>query len=142
MTLLIVKLYQLYKRKGDPNPEMKITGYLAMVMYFATWCIILPVVEIVNLKFLDNNLKPGRAVWVITSLIILYVYYRMVYRNLFTNKHMKTLEKKYKAYHIPIFLLYTIVILLPVFLMLFGPTLAILLTGGEILGNRITGLFE
>jgi hypothetical protein len=142
MSLLIVKLYQSYKLKGDPNPEMKITGYLAVVLYFATCCIVLPLIEIINLKILDDDLKLNRAVWVITSLVIFYLYYRLIYRYLFANRRMKTLEKKYKAFHIPIFLLYLIVLLLPVLLMLFGPTLTVLLTGGEILGNRITGVFE
>ena len=141
MTLLIVKLYQFYKRNGDPNPEMKITGYLAVVLYFATWCIVLPLTEIINKKVMDDHLKPDRAVWVIISFVIFYLYFKMVDRYLFTQKHMQTLEKKYKASQMSTFLLFTLVILLPVLLMLFGPVLAVLLTGGEILGNKITGVF-
>jgi hypothetical protein len=142
MILLIVRLYRSYRLKGDPNPEMKITGYLAMVLYFITWCIILPLIEVINLKFPNNNLKFDRAVWVITSLVISYFYYRVIYKYLFTYKRMKVWEKRYKAFYIPTFLLYTVVILLPVLLMLLGPTLAVLLTGGEILGNKVTGVLE
>ncbi|RYG01052.1 MAG: hypothetical protein EOO07_34685 [Chitinophagaceae bacterium] len=142
MLLLIGKLYQSYKRQGDPNAEMKITGYFAMVLYFATWCIILPLFEIIKVTFFGVNLKPHRVIWVISSFVLFYLFYRLVYKYLFAKKHMTSLEKRYKNYHIPTFLLYLVVVLIPVLLLLLGPTLAVLLTGGEILGNRITGVFE
>jgi hypothetical protein len=142
MNLLIVKLYQSYKRKGDPNPEMKVTTYLTLVLYFVTWCIALPAIEIISLRFYDDNLKIDRTVLTVGTLLICYLYYKQAFKYLFYKNKMKTLGEKYKSTHVPTPLLYLIVILIPVFLMLLGPTLAVMLTGGEIFGNRITGLLE
>ena len=130
MNSIIVNLYQLYKRKGDPNPEMKITGYLTLVLYLATWCSVILSIEIISLKFYNNNLKPHSVTFIFGSLLSWYFYYKQVFKVLFKSGRMKALEEKYKATHIPASLLYFIVIFAPIFLLTFGAALTVFLTGG------------
>jgi len=139
MNLLLVKLYEEYKRKGDPNPEMKLTAYLTLVYLFLFFCIFLPTSEVVSDLYFGGNLKINSNVLVFILLSTAYIVYKFTYKRLFKEGKIRQLSKRYSTTTFPRVLLYLIVIVLPISLMLFGATLTILITGGEMFGYTYKG---
>jgi hypothetical protein len=139
MNLLLVKLYEEYKRKGDPNPEMKLTAYLTLVYIFLFFCIFLPTSEVVSDLYFGGNLKINSNVLLFFLLSTGFIVYKLTYKRLFIKGKIRQLSKLYSKTRIPRVLLYLIVVMLPISLMLLGATLTVLITGGQMFGYAYKG---
>jgi hypothetical protein len=139
MNLLLVKLYEEYMRKGDPNPEMKLTAYLTLVYIFLFFCIFLPTSELVSDLYFGGNLKINSSVLLLILLSTAFIVYKLTYKRLFKKGKIRQLRKKYSATKLPRVLLYLIVIMLPISLILLGATLTVFISGGEMFGYSYKG---
>lgn len=78
MNLLLVKLYEEYKRKGDPNPEMKLTAYLTLVYIFLFFCIFLPTSELVSHLYFGEKLKINSNILLAILLSTGFIVYKLL----------------------------------------------------------------
>jgi hypothetical protein len=142
MKLLISKIYGLYKRNGNPNPEFKLVVYLAMILYLVSWCILMLCFSVIDFYYFDKKAKLNSIVIIGVSLFVGWMLYKLLFKALIKQRRLKRWETMYSNVSVSSLLLYLILILLPLLLLLLGPVLATWLTGGEILGHRINGLLE
>lgn len=133
-------MYKAYEAKND-NPGLRSFMYISLCVAFIAFVIIIFTEKILNLLgIITGNLLPEMNPWLfrISTLLLTSVYSFFV----FSRRDIKYYEslfenKEWLNTHIKIWML----ILFP-FVVLFGGTfLLVPLFGGEIMGEKIIGLF-
>ncbi|PSR56173.1 hypothetical protein AHMF7605_23040 [Adhaeribacter arboris] len=139
MDFFFAKLFEEYKKKKEPA-ELNITLYISFFYFLLLFSIYLPVSEVVNKLCFNNSLAYDKSVLTITIFCILGLLIYIVYKKYIRNKHIYDLVKKYKGKRINKFILYSLIVLLPLIIFLIGPTVTVLLKGGKFLGCEFNGL--
>ena len=141
MNFIFAKLYEEYIRKNDPA-KFNITLYISVVYLFLTFAFLLPVKTFVDKKIYADQIHYEKSTIMIAVFGLLAVVTYLVYYIYIKKNYIETLTKKYETHKINKAILYLIVVLTPVTLMLIAGTITVCLNGGEVLGNKIHGLFE
>jgi H+/gluconate symporter-like permease len=140
MNFFFAKLFEVYKRKKD-SPELTITLYISLIYFFILFVLYLPASEIVNKLLFKNEFEYDKNTLIFCVFAVLSTVTFLTYNKFIKRKYIYKLAERYKTREFPKFLLYTLTALLPVFLLLLGATLTVLLKGGSIGQHKCEGLF-
>ncbi len=140
MHLFFAKLFEQYQQKND-SAVFNITLYISMIYFFVLFDLFLPVSEIIDKVYFNNDLSYNQfilaiAVFSIMGGLIYGVYQVYINKNLIVK-----LVEKYKDRTINKLVLNTLTALLPILLLLTGATLTVLLKGGTMFGHKFDGIF-
>jgi len=141
LDFLFAKLFVEYQKKKDPA-EFSITLYISIVYFFILFSLYLPLSVTINKVFFDNGLKYNKTYLLIAVFSTLALLAIFTYKKYIKDKFIYSLTKKYQAKKINKALLYTLIALIPVFLLLLGGTMTVLLSGGRILSHEFEGLIH
>ena len=141
MNFLIAQLYNTYKRSGAGNPEFRVRIYLLVLTYAGLLSLFIPSFDITNLFVFDGKLKIN-LIWLIGFSIIFLYLLNHRYKKLFNKERLMELHTKYKLKPWPSPIVYITSIITYLLVLFLGPILSVLLTGGEILGEKIHGLLR
>ncbi|MFD3002596.1 hypothetical protein ACFS7Z_19655 [Pontibacter toksunensis] len=140
MNFYFAKLFEEYKRKNDPA-EFNITLYISVFYFFLLFGFYLPVSVVVKKLFLSGSFSYNQTVLITTTLSVFVIIVFIVYSKYIKKKYIFELVKKYRGRRMSRFILYILICLLPLFFLLAGATVTVLLSGGKILGSEFKGLF-
>jgi len=139
MSLFFAKLFEQYQRKND-SAVSSITLYISMIYFFLLFDISLPLSEIIDKVYFNNNLSYNQftlALIVFSAMGAIVYGVNQVY---IKKKLIFKLVEKYKDRNINKFLLNTLTALLPVILLLVGATITVLLKGGTMFDHEFDGI--
>lgn len=141
MNFIFAKLFEQYKKKNE-SPVFSITLYISIVYFFLLFTFLLPISEVLKLKYFGEAVKynKGTLMFIIFSVFAFITY--LVYNKYIKKKTIYQLINKYREKKINKFMLYTIVMLMPVFFLFIGATITILLKGGKIVNWQIEGIIQ
>jgi|GEM_PF-2836981 len=143
MNFFFAKLFQEYKSdRLNDIAEDNITAYISLLCFMVFFGIYL-----VGSVFIENKLLLKRPEYGIIYTLVIFLLsivsiYKFVRHKYITKQYIYTLTAKYKKRKFNTFLLYFIAGFLPVFIILLGTTLTVLINGGEILNYPIQGLIK
>jgi hypothetical protein len=140
MNFIFAKLFEEYKRKND-SPKFNITLYISTFYSFLLFAIFLPLSETLQKILLDEKIKYSKTALYITIFSVFGLIIYIVFKRYVQSGYLESLSQKYKKKKIGKFFLYTSIVIFPIFFLLFGVTLTILLIGGNMLGYVIAGIF-
>ena len=142
MNFIFAKLFEQYKRKKKESPVFSITLYISIVYFFLLLAFLLPVSEVLKPLYFQENVKYNKdAVMLIIFSVFLLITY-LVYNKYIKKRKINKLTIKYQDQKINKFMLYLLVIMMPVFLLILGGTITVLLKGGKILNWQIEGILN
>jgi SNF family Na+-dependent transporter len=141
MNLVFAKLYEEYIRKKE-SARYKITIYISIFYFLLAITILLPVKTFLDNNVFKNQIHNEKLIVIIGVFGLLGIITFLVYLFYIRNNYIHKLTEKHKCRKIHKVFLYLIVVLTPVTLLLLAGTITVFLNGGEILGNKIIGLFE
>jgi hypothetical protein len=142
MNFIFAKLFEQYKRKKNESPVFSITLYISIVYFFLLLAFLLPVSEVLKPLYFQENVKYNKdAVMLIIFSVFLLITY-LVYNKYIKKRKINKLTIKYQDQKINKFMLYLLVIMMPVFLLILGGTITVLLKGGKILNWQIEGILN
>jgi hypothetical protein len=130
LDFLFAKFFIEYQKKND-SAEFYITLYISIVYLFILFSLYLPLSITINKVFFEDELKYNKTYLLIVVFSTFALITIFTYKKYIKDKFIYTLTKKYQAKSINKMLLYTLIALIPVFLLLLGGIITILLSGGE-----------
>jgi hypothetical protein len=140
MNFIFAKLFEQYQKKNE-SPVFSITLYISIVYFFLLSTFLLPISEVLKLKYFGEEVKnKGTLMFIIFSALAFITY--LVYYKYIKKKTIYKLINKYREKKINKFMLYTIVMFMPVFFLFIGATITILLKGGKIVNWQIEGIIQ
>jgi hypothetical protein len=141
LNFLFAKLFVEYQKKKDPA-EFSITLYISIVYLLILFSLWLPLSVTVNKVFFDNGLKYNKTYLLIAVFSTFALIAVFTYKKYIKDKFIYNLTKQYQVKRINRALLYTLIALIPLFLLLLGGTLTVLISGGRILSHEFEGLIH
>jgi len=141
LDFLFARLFIEYRKKKDPA-EFSITLYISTVYLFVLFSLYLPLSVTINKVFFDDGLSYNRTYLLIAVFSAFVLIAIFTYKKYIRDKFIYTLTKRYQGQRINKMLLYTLVVLIPVFLLLLGGTMTVLLSGGTIMNHEFEGLIH
>lgn len=140
--LLIAKIHELFTRQNPAVASVRTTCWLSAVALTGTIALLMPTISAIDFYYFDGYLKIGRVPCTATCLLFGYLYYKYIDRQLFRKNRIGPLLNKHRDRNIPAVVLYPIILLLPIFQLFVGATIATLLFGGQIWGERVIGILK
>jgi hypothetical protein len=140
LNFLIAQIYSTYKRSGALNPEFMVRNYLFLLTFLLLMSVFIIIVDLVDFFMLSGTLGNYFVLFIGLTWVLTF-FIGKFYKRYFSNRRLVEMQSKCVMF-LPTYLVYSIMVFLLMFCLLLGPSLAVLLTGGIMLGERCDGILR
>lgn len=142
MNFIFAKLFEQYRKTKNESPVFSITLYVSFVYLILLFAFLLPLGGVLKVVYLEGEVIFNEAIVLILIFSVFSVINFLVYYKFIKKKLIYKLVDKYKMIKVSNFPLYLAVVFMPVFFLILGATVAVILKGGKILNWQFDGIIH
>ena len=122
------------------NPEFMVRNQLLVLTFTLLMSLLILVIDLVGFFFPNSHPENYIVICIVLMFIVIF-FMGKLYKQYFSRKRLVAIRNRYKIF-LPSYWVYSLIVFLTFFFLLLGPSLAVLLTGGTMLGERFYGILR